>query len=416
MSRGPSLNPVSETAEAPAPTPTRRRRTRTVAIGAVGALGIAASAVFGVQAATGDTTTGVKALAAPAATNDPTILFGGRGGYGRTTGGFGGTTTTPGTTTPGTTTPGTTTGSTVAAATEATADQLVGVVDISTVLGYDNAAAAGTGMVLTSDGEILTNNHVVDGATSITVTVLSTGQSYSATVVGTDPTADVAVLQLSDATGLDTVETEDTAVAVGDDVTAVGNAGDEAGTAAAAGSVTAVDQSITATDETGQDAEQLTGLIEIAADVEAGDSGGPLYDADGQVVGMDTAASSSGGQAYAIPITTALSVAEQIVGGVDNDTIHQGYPGFLGVSVQDDGTGTSGAAIAGVVSGGPADQAGLTAGDVITAIGRTTITSADDVTTALAGRDPGDPVSVTWTDTTDQSQTATVTLATGPAD
>ena len=148
-------------------------------------------------------------------------------------------------------------------------------------------------MVLTSDGEVLTNNHVVDGATSITVTVLSTGESYRATVVGTDPTDDVAVLQLTDASGLDTVQTDEDGVAVGDDVTAVGNAGNEIGTSAAAGSVTGVDQSITATDESGSDAEQLTGLIEIAADVQAGDSGGPLYDAGGEVVGMDTAASSA---------------------------------------------------------------------------------------------------------------------------
>nr|WP_246406025.1 trypsin-like peptidase domain-containing protein [Modestobacter versicolor] len=269
-------------------------------------------------------------------------------------------------------------------------------------------------MVLTSDGEVLTNNHVVEGATSITVTVLSTGVSYEATVVGTDPTDDVAVLQLSDASGLDTVQADDDAVAVGDAVTAVGNAGGAAGTSAAAGTVTALDQSITATDESGQDAEQLTGLIEIAADVEAGDSGGPLYDAEGEVVGMDTAASSTGGQAYAIPIATALSIAEQITSGVDDETVHQGYPAFLGVSVQSGATG--GAAVAGVVAGGPADQAGLTAGDVVTAVGGSTVTAAEDVSAALAGLDPGDEVTVTWTDATGRSQTATVTLATGPAD
>jgi S1-C subfamily serine protease len=411
MPGGPLLDPVSETAAAPAPVQ-HRRRARTVAIGSLGALGIAAGAVFGVQAATGDPTSAVKALVTPsAAGQDPTIVFGGRGGYAGGPGTYGGSGGTAGATA------GT---STVAAATQATADQLVGVVDITTVLGYENGEAAGTGMVLTPDGEILTNNPVVEGATSVTVTVLSTGVSYSATVVGTDPTDDVAVLRLSGASGLATVPTDDDAVAVGDAVTAVGNAGDEAGTAAAAGSVTALDQSITATDESGQDAEQLTGLIEIAADVEAGDSGGPLYDAQGEVAGMDTAASSTGGQAYAIPIATALSVAEQIVDGVDDATIHQGYPAFLGISVQSAGTDTStdaaGATIAGVVADGPADQAGLAAGDVITAIGRTTIATADDVSTALADLDPGATVAVTWTDTTGQSQTATVTLATGPAD
>jgi S1-C subfamily serine protease len=401
---------VSETAEAPAPPTIPRRRARTAAIGTLGALSIAAGAVFGVQVATGGTTTTVTGIATPA--TDPTVLFGGRGGYAwgpGGSGGYGGTTTTP----------GSSTSSAVATATEATSAQLVGVVDITTVLGYANGKAAGTGMVLTADGEILTNNHVVEGATSITVTVLSTGETYQATVIGTDPTDDVAVLQLTDASGLGTVQIDTGTVAVGDGVTAVGNAGGRTNsTSAAAGTVTALDQSITATDESGQDAEQLTGLIEIAADVQAGDSGGPLYDAQGEVTGMDTAASSTGGQAYAIPIATALSIADQIVTGVDDATIHQGYPAFLGISMlgTSTSTSTSGATVAGVVPGGPADGAGLAAGDVITVIGGTTITSATDVSTALAGQEPGDPVTVTWTDTTGQSQSATVTLATGPAD
>ncbi|CCH86955.1 Peptidase S1 [Modestobacter italicus] len=375
-----------------------------MAISTLGALGIAAGGFYGVHAASGGTTTAVRSLAAPA--TDPTVVLGGRGGYGwdpRTLGG-------------GTSTPGTTgsAADSVAAAGQATAAQLVGVVDITTVLGYEGGEAAGTGMVLTADGEVLTNNHVVEGATSITVTVLSTGQSYPATVVGTDPTDDVAVLQLAGASGLDAVAVDDDGVAVGDAVTAVGNAGDEAGTAAAAGTVTALDQSITATDESGQDAEQLTGLIGIAADVEAGDSGGPLYDAEGEVAGMDTAASSTGGQAYAIPIATALSIADQITSGVDDATVHQGYPAFLGISVQ--ATGAGGATVAGVVDGGPADQAGLAAGSVVTAIDGVPITSADDVSSVLAGHAPGDPVSVTWTDGSGQPRTATVTLATGPAD
>jgi S1-C subfamily serine protease len=292
---------------------------------------------------------------------------------------------------------------------------VVGVVDIVSELGYSGGESAGTGMVLTSDGEVLTNNHVVEGATSITVTVLSTGEQYTATVVGTAPTADVAVLQLSDASGLDTVQTDSDGVTVGDAVTAVGNAGgDPTSTSAAAGTVTALDQSITASSESGSDAERLTGLIETNADVQAGDSGGPLFDADGQVVGMDTAASSGGAvQSYAIPIATALGVVGQIEDGVDDATVHQGLPAFLGVSVAD---GSTGATIAGVVSGGPADDAGIGAGDVVTAVGGTTVASADDLTTALATQDPGDDVRVTWTDATGGSQTATVTLVAGPAD
>jgi S1-C subfamily serine protease len=380
------------------PAPRRRRGLRFVAAGAIGAMGVAAGVVIGVQTSGAATPT----AAAPSASSatEPALTFG--RGYG-VRGGYA-------------TPPGSGAGSSTAvAAGTATADQVVGVVDIVSQLGYSGGESAGTGMVLTGDGRVLTNNHVVDGATSITVTVLSTGEQYTATVVGTAPTADVAVLQLDDASGLDTVQTDSDGVAVGDAVTAVGNAGgDPTSTSAAAGTVTALDQSITASSESGTDAERLTGLIETNADVQAGDSGGPLFDADGEVVGMDTAASSGGAvQSYAIPIATALGVVGQIEDGVDDATVHQGLPAFLGVSVADTGTG---ATIAGVVSGGPADEAGIGAGDVVTAVAGTTVRDGDDLTTALAAQDPGDEVRVSWTDATGSSHTATVTLVAGPAD
>src|SRR5882757_5368163 len=179
--------------------------------------------------------------------------------------------------------------------TSATTAQQVGVVDINTVLSYQGAEAAGTGMVLTSSGDVLTNNHVVEGATSIKVTIVSTGATYTAKVVGTDPTDDVAVIQLQNASGLQTAKIGDSSdVKAGDAVTAVGNAGGTGGTPSAAkGSVTATGQTLTASDENGSNVETLTGMIEINANVVAGDSGGPLYDADGNVIGMDTAASTS---------------------------------------------------------------------------------------------------------------------------
>src|SRR4051794_19079070 len=369
---------------APVGPPPPRRRTGPAVAGALGALGVAAAVVIGVSTAGGATVVGVGS---PADGGSPS----GSGPTGRDT------------------------SSTTALATE---DQQIGVVDIDTVLGYRNGEAAGTGMVLTSDGEILTNNHVIQGATKVTVTVISTGRTYTASVVGTDPSDDVAVLQLDDASGLQVADFSDEDASIGEAVTAVGNAGGTGGTpSAVSGTVTALDQSITATDETGSNPEQLTGLIETDADVQAGDSGGPLYDtASGQIIGMDTAAS-TGGQVdgYAIPIASALSIAEQITTGVDSATIHQGLPAFLGVSVSS-ATGTNGAAIAGVVSGGPADSAGLAAGDVITAVGRTAIGSADDLTGVLVGHDPGDTVSVTWTDSTGTTHTAAITLASGPAD
>jgi S1-C subfamily serine protease len=300
---------------------------------------------------------------------------------------------------------------------EATAAESVGVVDVTTVIDYGQAEAAGTGVVLTSNGEILTNNHVVGGATKITVTVVSTGRSYPATVVGTDAGDDVAVLQLSGASGLDTAKLSSDDVSVGDEVTAVGNAGGTGGTPTAAeGTVTALDQSITAAGEGGSDPEQLTGMIQVDADIQAGDSGGPLYASDGKVVGIDTAASSGQTAAtvgFAIPIEKAVSIADRIQSGEDSATIQQGTPAFLGVQLAQDAAGA--ATISGVVDGSPAAEAGLQAGDTITAVGGTTVDSADALSATLAERNPGDQVRVTWVDSTGTSHTATITLVAGPA-
>jgi S1-C subfamily serine protease len=381
-----------------------------VTLSTLGAAGLAAAAVFGVQAGSGTTT--VVGQASPAGMQPASTAFspgGGRGfgsyGYGYGSGSGDGSSGTSGSSSGSASTGSTGT---------ATAAQEVGVVDIDTVLQYQNAQAAGTGMILTSTGEILTNNHVVDGATSITVTVVSTGATYTATVVGTDATDDVAVLQLQHASGLKTVSLSTAAARVGDPVTAVGNAGGTGGTpSAATGQVTAVDRTITASDESGGNSEQLSGLIETDADVQSGDSGGPLYDSSGTVIGMDTAASSGGTpDGYAIPIATAVSIARQIEAGVDNATIDQGYPAFLGVSVQD---GDGGAQVAGVASGSAADDAGLAAGDTITAVGGSAVTSAGGLSTALESYSPGQRVSVSWTDGSGAAHSATITLGTGPA-
>ncbi|MEO7124159.1 MAG: trypsin-like peptidase domain-containing protein [Lacisediminihabitans sp.] len=320
-------------------------------------------------------------------------------------------------------------------ATTATAAQQVGIVDVASQLTYDSAEGEGTGMVLTSNGEILTNNHVVEGSTSVSVTVVATGVSYTASVVGTDATDDIAVLQLSGASGLRTANIGGSShVSVGDAVTGVGNAGGVGGApSAVTGTVTALDQSITTQAEGPAASETLHGLIESDANIQAGDSGGPLYNANGKIVGIDTAAQSGGNSVagYSIPISSALSIARQIEGGHATSTITIGLPGFLGVEVSSaadssasgfgadgaaaQGSAVQGAAVQGVISGTAAATAGLEAGDTITAVNGTAITSSSELTTALSGHTPGQRVTLSWVDASGASTTATVTLGTGPA-
>ncbi|HEX8080055.1 MAG TPA: trypsin-like peptidase domain-containing protein [Jatrophihabitans sp.] len=310
----------------------------------------------------------------------------------------------------------------------ATAAQQVGVVNITTTVNYGQGRAAGTGIVLSPDGEVLTNNHVIEGSTAITVTVVSTGKSYSATVVGTAPSEDVSVLQLKDASGLATAKLGDSSeVEVGDAVTAVGNAGGKGGTpTAATGTVTALNQSITASDSSGANTERLTGMIEIDADLESGQSGGPLFDnATDSVIGIDTAASSASGRpdngattGYAIPIDRALDLADKIESGEESSTVNIGYPAFLGVQLSPAGSSSQGpgAQIAGVVDGSAAAKAGLRAGDSITAVDGTAITSASGLSSVLDAHEPGDQVRLGYTDSAGQSHSVTVTLGAGPAD
>ena len=324
-----------------------------------------------------------------------------------------------------------------------------GLVDIVSTLGYQSAEAAGTGMVVTSSGEVLTNNHVIDGATSIKVTDIGNGRTYTATVVGYNKTDDVAVLQLQGASGLSTASFGNSSdVTAGDKVVALGNAGGKGGTpSVAAGRVTALNQAITASDEGSGNSENLTGMIETNANIQPGDSGGSLVNAEGQIIGMDTAASSSSEmsspfgsspsgqssssssaqsqtQAFAIPINRALSIASEIEAGSASSTVHIGATGFLGVEVGSSGNSfmpggeqdSSGVTVAGTLPGSPAAQAGLSEGDVIDSINGHAVSSSSDIQSAIGQDHPGDKVSVAWTDQSGQTNTSTMTLANGPAD
>ena len=296
------------------------------------------------------------------------------------------------------------------------------IVDVTTTLGYQGGKAAGTGIVLTSSGEILTNHHVVQGATGVSVTDIGNGRTYSGSVVGYDASEDIAVVQLNGASGLKTAQIGDSSsLNIGEDVVAIGNAGGVGGTPSeSSGQVTGLNRTISASDDNGS-AEQLTGLIQTSARLVSGDSGGPLVDRSARVIGIDTAGSSrfsfrnasAGG--FAIPINRAVSIARQITAGHGSATVHIGPSAFLGVQIQASATGdASGADVAGTVSGSPAARAAIRAGDVITSVGGRDVTSPTDLSSIMQQHHPGDRVAVGWEDQAGDSHTATLTLATGP--
>jgi S1-C subfamily serine protease len=305
---------------------------------------------------------------------------------------------------------------------------ITGIVDINTNLALENAEAAGTGLVLTSNGEILTNNHVIRGATTVRVTDLDNGRTYSGTVVGYSASDDVAVVQLKNASGLKVAPLGNSASAkIGEAITAIGNAGGVGGTpSSASGTITHLNQSITASDE-GNDPEQLKGLIETNAQLQPGDSGGPLVNSAGQVIGMDTAASTSFSfsnstvQGFTIPIDSALTLAGQIEAKQASATVHIGPTPFLGITVQPNQQSnfynpqaSAGALIYSVFPSSPIAKAGLTPGDVIRALDGKTISSPEVLTSLLITKAPGNKVTLSWVDQYGNSHSSTIVLASGP--
>jgi S1-C subfamily serine protease len=348
-----------------------------------------------------------------------------------------------------------------------------GVVLINSSLQYSSEAGAGTGMVINSDGLVLTNNHVIEGSTKLSATVVATGKTYPATVLGYDKTGDVALIKLEGASGLRTVPIGNSASAKsGSTVVALGNAEGQGSLIPAAGTITGTGKTITASDEGGSvTSETLHGMLQTDADIVSGDSGGPLSNTSGQVIGMDTAGDNvqvgSGQPAtgFAIPINTALAVAREIASGKASSTISIGYPPFIGIFIISDSSSnpqqqaqdqegsssgglgggggfggfgggggqescvnsnasltvpsqvanvSSGTLVDNVICGSPAAEAGMTGGSVITAVNGQAAGSPDHLGTILGALKAGDTASITWVSPSGQQTTSSLHLVAGP--
>ena len=222
-----------------------------------------------------------------------------------------------------------------------------GLVDIVSTLRYSSETAEGTGMIIASSGLVLTNNHVIDGATAVRANLVGprgkSTQSYPAKVVGYDATDDVALLQLEGVSGLPTESFGNSSqVSLGTPVLALGNAEGRGGAKPAQGIINALDRSIQASDQGSNSTENLNHMLQTNARIQEGDSGGALANNAGQVIGMITAANtgtsgqygpSGGTLGFAIPVNSALAIARQIASGRPSATVYIGVPGFLGVEV-----------------------------------------------------------------------------------
>ena len=340
-----------------------------------------------------------------------------------------------------------------------------GLVIINTTLQYNSESAAATGMVINPDGLVLTNNHVIEDSTSITARTAN-GQQYRAKVLGYDVTGDIALIQLQGASGLKTVPIgNSSSLKTGDSVVGMGNAEGKNAIVPVTGQVTALNQTITAGDEGGSvTQETLHDMIQTNADIVSGDSGGPLANSAGEVIGMDTAGNDGGfavqqdSSGYAIPIENALAVAQQIRQGQASSTVVIGYPPFMGVYIgqgsnsdpqaqaqlQNGGNGTgfggfggngnqncytsdqnlvapanianvnSGTLIIGTICGGPAMAAGMTAGSVITAVNGQAIGAPASLTGVVSKFKPGTTIKVTWVSPSGQRSTSSIKLTAGP--
>lgn len=282
--------------------------------------------------------------------------------------------------------------------------------EVQTPLG-GTGTGAGTGIVISPDGEVLTNAHVVDGATTVRVTLEGDPQSREARVVGTDPERDLALLEIDGVSDLPAADLGDSSsVAVGDGVVAIGNAlALRGGPTVTRGIVSAVDRTLPTVNGT------MTGLIQTDASISSGNSGGPLVNAAGEVIGINTAVATGGGGRAAENIGFAIAAdrAAPVIDQLRTGTVTQPQ-GHLGVQVADPSDGSRGALLAEIVDGSPADEAGLRTGDLVIAIGDDTVHGAADLAAVIGSHEPGEEITLTFI-RDDTEQAATVVLARSPS-
>ncbi|BBY86170.1 S1C family serine protease [Mycolicibacterium tokaiense] len=296
-------------------------------------------------------------------------------------------------------------------------------VQISTRADFQGVVGNGTGIILTPEGVVLTNHHVIQGADAIRALTLSNGQTYDADVLGYDRNNDVAVIQLRGAAGLIPAPIGDSsALRVGEPVTTMGNAnGTGNPLTREQGAVTELGATISAEDELTGSSHSLDNLIESSTNLRSGDSGGALINGAGQVVGLNAAAtynfrlngeSTPGGQGFAIPINDAMSIVNQIRSGAASPEVHIGPSAILGVGVNavDEGDGLP---IQSVLRGGPAEVAGVRPGDTLLRIDGVPITSANALTSVLDQRYPGNNIEITWRDRAGAERVAQAVLGSG---
>lgn len=301
-----------------------------------------------------------------------------------------------------------------------------GLVQITTLVEFQGVVGNGTGIVLSPEGQVLSNHHVVQGANAIKAVSMANGQTYDADIIGYDRGDDIAVLQLRGASGLPVAPLGDSnTLTLGDPVLTIGNAnGTGHPLTHEAGTVTSLSRAIDAEDELSGSKHRLDGMIESSTNLRSGDSGGALVNAAGQVVGLNAAATltfkmngeaTPGGQGFAIPINRALDIANQIRSGVPSPTIHIGPSAMIGIGISGGvPTNRQGLPVRSVLRGGPADQVGVRPGDVITTIDGVRIDSANTLTGLLDQRYPGNTIDFNWIDGAGVPRNAQLILVAGP--